>query len=376
MGEKITLPKLKTYAQCGIVILTLKIIISYSVFAGMIPYLDSFLSFLVIVFFSLSILNNRYKMSTIFVYAAVSLLGLYSSYLTGNTMFFITILTILAIYREKNIVLILFKYEVVFFVIIVVLALITGKIRMFEEDGFCLYLNLGFSHPNVAAAILFNIMIMWIWLSYNKLKGSAFLLIGIFPFAVYFITGSRTIIVAGLVTVLLVLLSKSESSLVQSGLAIAAGLIVPLLALFFMYAILNYRSGVDFIRTIDELLTGRIKLGAYAYEHFDFTLFGQKVIQGRVFGYDALWQMSMFTTFDNIYTKLMVNNGIIWLVIISVAFIRVASFKNNIINSMIIAWAVYGITEGHGIYPCMCFPILLIALSIDKNKDLKRINEF
>ena len=130
------------------------------------------------------------------------------------------------------------------------------------------------------------------------------------------------------------------------------------------------------IRVVDTFMTGRLKLGAYAYEHYGFTLLGQVVEKGTKFGYDALWNMSRFTTFDNLYTKLMINNGIIWLVIIAVSFWRLAKLKNNILSCMIIVWAVYAITEGHGLNGYLCFPIFFIALIIDKNRDDLEIIEF
>lgn len=103
--------------------------------------------------------------------------------------------------------------------------------------------------------------------------------------------------------------------------AFVSGWIVPVLSLAFWYTTVNYQSSGSIIKIIDTFMTGRLKLGAYAYEHYGFTLFGQVVEKGTRFGYDALWNMSKFSTFDNLYTKLMINNGIIWLVIIAVSFL-------------------------------------------------------
>lgn len=376
MGERLTLPKPKTYAQYGIIILVLKVFLLYTTFGKMVPYADSILSFVAVVYLGLSILNKGYTTRTLFIYFIISLIGLYSSYCVGNVMLFVTILTILAISGEKRVVLFIYKYEVLFFVLLTLLSIVTGNTKRYIEGSTSLGFDFGFSHPNVAAAMLFNMMIMWIWLSYNKLKLSTYVKLIMFSIAVYFCTGARTLLIVGLFTVFLVMLSKSERKWMQTGFAIIAGAVVPILTLFFMYTTVNYQSGSNAIKVVDTLLTGRLKLGAYAYEHYGFTFLGQVVEKGTNFGYDALWNMSKFSTFDNLYTKLMINNGLIWLVIIIVAFFCLARLKNNIVNCMIVVWAIYAITEGRGLNGYLCFPILLIALIIDKNRDDLEISDF
>ena len=364
-----TLPKPKTYAQYGIILLVIKVFLSYTAFGKIIPYSDSVLSLFAVVCLGLSILNKGYTVKTLFVYAVILALGLYSSYCVGSVMLFITILTIFAIYNEKRTILFMYKYEVFIFVLLAIASIVTGNVKRYAGDGISLYFNFGFSHPNVAAAMLFNMMIMWIWLSYGNLKGSTYFKLVTFSFAVYFVTGARTILIVGMLTILLVMLSKSEKRWVQTGLEVIAGGIVPILSLLFMYTTINYQTGNAVIKAVDVLMTGRLKLGAYAYEHYGFTFLGQVVEKGTKFGYDALWNMGRFTTFDNLYTKLMINNGIIWLIIIAVAFLCVAKFRNNLLNSMIIVWALYAITEGHGLNGYLCFPILFIVLVIDKNRE-------
>ncbi len=373
MGRRLTLPKPKTYAQYGIIILVLKVFLSYTVFDNMIPYSDTLLSLFAVLFLGLSILNKGYTIKMLFVYGIVALLGLYSSYCVGNVMLFITILTILAIYNENRIIFFLYKYEVTVFVALSILSMVTGNVKRYVDEGMSLYLDFGFSHPNVAAAMLFNIMIMWIWLSYDELKPQIYLKLGIFSFAVYFFTGARTILIVGLITIFLVMISKSEKKWINEGLAFVSGWIVPILSLAFWYTTVNYQSSGSIIKIIDTFMTGRLKLGAYAYEHYGFTLFGQVVEKETRFGYDALWNMSKFSTFDNLYTKLMINNGIIWLVIIAVSFFCLSRRKNNIMNCMIIIWAIYGISEGHGLNGYLCFPILFLTLLLGENRTKETI---
>ena len=110
MGRRLTLPKPKTYTQYGIIILIIKVFLSYTTFGKMIPYLDTVLSLVAVVYLGLSILSKGYTIRTLFIYATIALLGLYSSYCVRNVMIFVTILTILAICGEKKTILFLYKY--------------------------------------------------------------------------------------------------------------------------------------------------------------------------------------------------------------------------------------------------------------------------
>ena len=100
MGRRLTLPKPETYTQYGIIILIIKVFLSYTTFGKMIPYLDTVLSLVAVVYLGLSILSKGYTIRTLFIYATIALLGLYSSYCVRNVMIFVTILTILAICGE------------------------------------------------------------------------------------------------------------------------------------------------------------------------------------------------------------------------------------------------------------------------------------
>lgn len=372
MERRLTLPKPKTYAQYGIVILIIKVFLSYATIGKFLPYLDNFLSILAVLFLGMSILNKGYKIKTLFIYGIISLLGLYSSYYTDNLMLFISILTIIAIDLNNLTLLFIYKYESFAFIFLSFLSIIAGYSRMYDEEGISLYFDFGFSHPNVVAAMLFNFMILWIWLSYDDLKRSTYVKLIIFSFLVYFMTGSRTILIVGLFTICLVSVSKSGKKWICEGMSFAAGYIVPVLTLFFLYTTINYQSGGPILKLIDTLMTGRLKLGAYAYEHYGLTLLGQAVGKGTQFGYDALWNMSKFTTFDNLYTKLMINNGYIWLILISISFWSLSKHKNNILNCMLIVWAIYGITEGHGLNVYLCFPIFFLSLLIGENRKTKQ----
>ena len=116
---------------------------------------------------------------------------------------------------------------------------------------------------------------------------------------------------------------------------------------------------------MDKLLSARIRLGAYAYNNYGISLLGQDMNDINVI-WDSFWQLSGFT-FDCTYTFLMINQGIIWLFIIIVAFYFLAKRGTEQVWVMIIAWSLYAVTEVHGLNSFKCFPILLIAMCFNQN---------
>ena len=96
-------------------------------------------------------------------------------------------------------------------------------------------------------------------------------------------------------------------------------------------------------------------------------MFGQNLNNTNAV-WDSVWQLSGTVTFDNIYTYLLINIGIIWLVLLGILFYRISFMKNAKYNLFLIVWALYGITEVHGINPVMVFPILLIAVNSGMSK--------
>ena len=132
--------------------------------------------------------------------------------------------------------------------------------------------------------------------------------------------------------------------------------IVVILAGISMAASILYVNGGELFKVIDVIFSGRIRLGAYAYKNFGLTLLGRN-LSNVVVKYDDIFRLKQFT-FDNIYTDLCMQQGIIWLVTIILLFYKLNQLNNDKINFAIIAWAIYGITEVHGLNVYMLFPIL------------------
>ena len=98
-----------------------------------------------------------------------------------------------------------------------------------------------------------------------------------------------------------------------------AALIIPVLSIAFYFMIKLRTSNITIIMLVDRFLSARIILGGYAYVHYGLTMFGQN-LQNMSVTWNEIWRLNSFT-FDCTYTYLMVNQGIIWLIMLVVSFL-------------------------------------------------------
>lgn len=369
MAQNFTIPKIRNILQLGIFLMVVKVSFSLSSILAYSNLADNILSFSSAACFALCILYKKYSVKALVVYVLIGGLALYSSLKINNYEVLITVLTCLAI-RDKDIdeiCVFLYKYEMLFLSLhtaySIVRHFLLNESLVLVVSGISRY-HFGMGHPNRFSMYLFNLMLLWMYLNFKRLNNKnvfGFLLIGV---SSYVFTQTRTnlmeiIIIAGL---LLIWINVPTKTRVENILKKISMYIVPVLAGFTMLCVYLYSSGNDIVKAVDLFLSSRIRLGAYAFHKYGLTILGQPVSYD--IKYDTFWRLNTFT-FDNTYTFLCISQGIIWLVIISVLFYKLAKYGTARICFTIIAWALYGITEVHGLNVCMCFPVMLIALLFD-----------
>ncbi|WP_432629600.1 hypothetical protein [Brotaphodocola sp.] len=365
MNAKFMLPKIKNFLYCGVFILILKV---YGSASSILPFyndnIDTVLAILGVGCLGLHcIMMQYYNRKILLVYILVSLLALYSTIRVGNYGIFITAVTCLAIYGEdpKKVIEFIFKYECLFFVLHLIFAIIripfTGDFYSQIIDG-VERLNMGFGHPNRFSVLVFNLLLMWIWLNFKNIKYINILIIFGISLINYKLTRTRTNETAILILLIVLLFYKHFPQKTSNVLRIVAMFITPVLSIISMLAVILYTKGNNIVLVaLDKALSGRIRLGAYAYEHYGISFWGRTLLTEKI-QYDETYQLNYFT-FDNIYTDISMRQGIIWLILLIVLFYVLAKRKNDDINFAIIAWGIYGITEVHGLNVYMLFVVLL-----------------
>ena len=186
MNKKFSLPKIKNELYLGIFILMLKV---YGEASSILSFyndtLDTILATVGIACLAFHCLKIRYYTKReFFIYVCFTILALASTILVGNYDIFITVMTCLAIRGEKtvDVVEFIFKYASLFFGVHLLYALLriplAGDTYSQIISGVVRY-NMGFGHPNRFSILLFNLLLMWIWIHFSTITYTEIIMIGI-----------------------------------------------------------------------------------------------------------------------------------------------------------------------------------------------------
>ena len=343
------------------------------------PYtdaVDTIISALGACLLGINILIKRYKIKTTLVYLLLIGLTLYNSLVTGNNALMITVITCLAAKDcdMENFIKFIFDMEAFFFVIHTLCSYIAyclGWISISQNIGGVLRYDWGMKHPNMFAAIAFNILIMWIWLNWRKIKGHHLFTMVVIAFVIYAFCKTRTSLLV-MLSIISILLFRGLGRKFDKWIGRIAAVIIPVLAMAMVVFIFLYLRGNLIAVQLNRLLNARISLAAYAFVKYGFSFFGQDMsLLYTNTVWDPIWQLSAFT-FDCLYSYMLINQGIIWLIVLTFLFSKLAKRKNVRDNVAIIAWALYGVTEVQGLNCFSCMPIILLSCLLGKEE---RLNE-
>lgn len=222
--------------------------------------------------------------------------------------------------------------------------------------------NAGFVHPNVLSCYILSCMLMFAWKQFRRITANQFgwmVLITVLTFAM---TRSRTGLLLNLFLLLLLFLTQNEHALVVKLLNPILLVLFPGLTALFFWAQKHFVSGSSIALLLDDLMTGRIKYAAYAYlrsgtsllpRYLDYAYYG-------VVSWSPEWNLNTFT-FDNLYSYMFIQMGIIWIGITTMLIIFVCrrfDFRNKI---FVLMWILYAIVEVHGLNCFKFFPLLLLS---------------
>lgn len=369
--------KIQTILQIGIFIMCFKTAFSQSAILPYSDQMDNILTIIAVSCLLCSVLCEKYTMKRLLLYGVITFVSIYSVLQTGNFGLLTTVIICLAICEAdiNKILKSVFDYQVFFLVvhtcIVLIFFLVSNISLSMYIDGVKRY-NFGFRHPNTFSIYLFNLLILWIWIKYEKIKLMHIAIFFSISMLAFFFTKTRTSFINAIIFCILLLLSKSKYSF-KKLINIIAKYLVPICAGLTLWCAYLYIYGTPIAIFINELLSNRIKLGAYAMSHFGFSFWGQDITKYSVI-WDFKWRLNAIT-FDNLYTFLAVNQGFVWIVVLSVLFYLLARKNDLKINIFIIVWALYGITEVHGLNGFKCFPIFLLVLLFKRNKFVSQRKE-
>lgn len=365
--------KSNLFLYSGTIFLVIKTMLSAS---KIVPYSDSsdtVLASLGALCMIVSIIMQQYRAKVMVIYAMFIGITAYNALITGNNALAVTVITCLAVRKTdlKTYIQFIFRMQSVFMIChtaIAIIGSIFGTFSIVQSIGGITRYDFGMLHSNLFAALAFNLMIMGIWLNWDKIKTMHIIFIIFGSGILYYFCKTRTNFIAMLAVIGLVFVCGVKHEFVWLASKIAT-VIIPLLTIAMGVAIILYAKGNRIVLLLNKVLNARISLGAYALAHYNFTLLGQNMTSlytGTT--WDPIWQLNGFT-FDCIYTYMLINQGIIWLILLIILFAKLAKRKNPKDNIAIIAWALYGVTEVQGLNCFSCMPILLLTQLFEKETE-------
>ena len=370
---KIRTPRVNTFVDLGLLLFVIKTGFDVS---GILPQ-NAALDNLVIVVglgsFIFAILQQNYSVNTLLKYALVTVISLCSTLASGQSVIIITVITILAI-RQLDFTSIISKIRIwsTWFLCIhsiyFVSSYFVGKAQLFTSDGQGrVRASFGFGHANSFSIYIFNIILMWIWEKYDDLSWKDVITIAVIETVLFRLTDSRTsyfCVIVFLLLLVLILYRKLPLGWVNG----LAKFIFPVLSILCLLSYKVLLKGNIVVGLVDKALTGRITLGAYALQKYGLTFLGQKMNFGSM-TWTPEWKLNFFTL-DCTYTSLWINIGWLWIIVLFACFFILAKKREVKISVFIIMWALYAISEVHGLDAYLCFPILMISTLLNnRNKN-------
>lgn len=370
MKIKIMKLHINNYIKIGIFILLIKTFWGNIV---LIPYtgaIDSVLTVLACAFFLLEILYQKYSINTLAIYAVVVILSLFSASKTGSFGLMSTVITCLVLRKENLVDVITYMYQVekilfsIVFIMAIIMSLFGGLSLTMNVNGMERF-AFGFTHPNVFSAIAFNIIMMWVWINFNRMTPKRILTLILVELLLFYFTRTRTTLILEMIMDILIVIPFSIRILSK-----IAMVVTPTMAFITYVLAVLFMRGNPFAIMMNTVLSSRVKLTAYALEKFGLTIFGNN-LQGFRVNWEANWGLNDFT-FDNLYSSFFSSVGIIWLIACTVLFFLVARKKDRKFCVYIILWALYGMTEVHGSNCYIFFPILVVTTLFTKGTGKKQ----
>lgn len=318
------------------------------------------LTFVGIICLLCSIFKRRYNYKTIFVYSLLILLGASAYYVTRLSLVLVLILSCLAIRHVDfdSVCSFLFHYNIIFFIIHCFFLIATLPFRFTDYIVYSVdrtRFNFGFLHANLFSIYILNITLMWLWLNRRHISNRIVIMASLILLSTSMLSKTRTLIVTMVMILLLLCLVRiiNRNNLFLS---ICSGYGAVLFYGLFFFFWQGFVKSNSLVIYVDNLLSARIRQGAYVMSQYGFSFLGQSITRSGI-QWDSLYRLTDFT-FDDIYSYFSFNIGLIWFILLVMCIRSIAKKKNNWVNVYIIIWLILGITDVHVLSCYVCFVAL------------------
>lgn len=202
--------------------------------------------------------------------------------------------------------------------------------------------SLGYVHPNITYLNFFVIVILYLYIKYDKINKKDYFYLIIMSTVLYLITDSRTGYISVIIGILVTILFRHgkifKSKMIRK-IIVAMPFICGMISIIFS---IMYSRSSKILVLIDNILTGRLQLGNRFIKMYGLTLFGQKITQGSDID-------GAYLRIDNGYISLIMSYGIVIFLIYIFFMVRITKRylkeENYPRIMLLLVFSVYGLTE-------------------------------
>ncbi|MEB3518020.1 hypothetical protein [Bifidobacterium breve] len=295
------------------------------------------------------VLCKRYKISQLVIFViAIAILGI-GYYESDNGAFVSAFLLICAskdFYFESIIKVCGSAVAFVFCISISLYVLNISNPGDFRRNG----LSLGYVHPNIAAQVIFILLMIYLACKHNNLLVKDYVVIIIVFLFVYTITGSRTTAILILLCPIVIPVNKF---FVKHKSKIAMLFISLLQFIVFLFSVFSAKLLPQYsaLKKLDLILSNRLFLNYYALSHNPMSLLGKKIdfsADGLVYN-DIQNVYNAKVTLDSTYILGLLSFGIIPFAIFLLVYVYIVwkffKYNNYLLITICALLAVYAFSE-------------------------------
>ena len=314
-------------------------------------------------------------LSKLLTLAAAALFALYTCVSMGQYDLLITVIAICLLINEDidDYIRLLFRIQSVLVIGHIVIALVlslSGNDSLFwSRSDSRLRFNGGFVHANVLSSYILSCMLMFVWTRFRHITPNEWGAMAAVTVLSYAMTRTRTGLLMNILLLLLVYLAQQDVRFLEKLIRPVLLLLFPALAVLFYWAQEQYLNHNSIALLLDDLLTGRIKYAAYAFVRSGRTWLPRYLdyAETGIVAWTPEWNLNTFT-FDNLYSFMFVQMGMVWIVIFS-GIAAIVCFKSEFkVKVFMLVWILYAMVEVHGLNCFKFFPLLLLSTLFSKKE--------
>lgn len=203
--------------------------------------------------------------------------------------------------------------------------------------------TLGFIHPNVAFLNFYLLVLMYLYIRFEKLNLKDYIGILTITLLIYRLTDSRTGVISVLIAIILAFVLRYKLLIKFKFIKNIIVLIPLICGIGSVFLCKIYSNNNYLLNSINNILTGRLELGNRFLSIYNIKLLGQKVIEGSSLN-------GSYLRIDNGYIKLILSYGIVIFIIYIILQIKILkkyTFRTYEYKKvlLIVSFSIYGLTE-------------------------------